>query len=124
GRRLHAFNVILGHVQRTPRAVVTHEQRTTIDGEIRTQLAHGRLENLATVERTTNRLRDAVGHRLALGLLGQRVLRPTAFGDVNADTGDIFVARRVHRRKLEHQPVMRRAVFGRNGFDNLFGYAA
>src|SRR6185369_14733841 len=61
-------------VQRTLRAIVAHVQRTTIDSEIRTQLSHCRLVDLMTVERATNRLRNAMRHRFALRLLREKSL--------------------------------------------------
>src|SRR5690349_19915782 len=90
---LHSKRVILSHIRRTLRAIVSHEQRTTIDVEIRTQLLDCRLVNLMTIERAANRLRDAVSHGLTLGLLGQGCLaltqhffRMLKLGEITSDS--------------------------------------
>src|SRR5215470_18820408 len=91
--RLYANCVILSHIRRTPRAVVSHKERTTIDVEIRTQLFNRSLINLMTIQRAANGLRNAMSHGLALGLLGQecltlpqRLFRMLALGEVAADS--------------------------------------
>src|ERR1051326_7779948 len=92
-RRFHSGRVILSHIGRTPTSVVSHEQRTTIDVEIRAHVANRRLVDLMTIERAANRLRYAMGHRLALSLLGQIGLtlaqdffRLLAFREVSPDS--------------------------------------
>src|ERR1041385_629902 len=84
--------VILSHIRRRPSAVVSHKQRTTVDVEIRAQFPYCRLINLMTIERAANGLRDTMGHRLALSLLGQvgltlaqHFFRLLALGEVTPD---------------------------------------
>jgi len=89
---LYAFGVVFRGVRRAIPAIVTHEKRAAIDVEVRTQLTHGSLVDLVTVERTTNCLRDTMAHRFALRLLAQRFFRAPALGYVNADTGDVTPA--------------------------------
>src|ERR1044072_620703 len=77
--RLDSPDVIFRDVQRTLRAVVTHVQRTTIHGEIRTQISNCGLVDLVTIERATNRLRNAMRHRLTLRLLRKKGLALTQY---------------------------------------------
>src|SRR5689334_4351521 len=96
GRRwFHSGRVILSHIHRAPGAIVFHEQRTTIDFEMRAEFPNRRLIDLMTIERAANRLRDAMRHRLALRLLGQvrlalaqRFLRMLALREVTPDALD------------------------------------
>src|SRR6185369_17357145 len=76
---INPADVIFRDVQRTLRAVIAHIQGTTIHGEIRAQLSHRRLINLMTIERATNRLRNAMRHRLALRLLREESLALTQY---------------------------------------------
>src|ERR1051325_5578633 len=91
--RFHARSVILGHIRRTSGALVSHEERTTIDIEVRTQFLDRSLIDLMTIERAANGLRYAMSHSLALGLLGQkrlalaqRFFRMLALGEVAPDS--------------------------------------
>src|ERR1700752_12446 len=91
--RFNSACVIFGDVRGVPRAVVSHEQRTAVHGEIRTEFSHGSLVDLATIQRTTYRLRNAMRHSLALGLLrevslafAQCFFRVFAFGQITTDS--------------------------------------
>src|SRR5687767_2776813 len=117
--RFHAYSVVLGHVCRAPRPIISHVKRATIDIQIRTEFTHSRAINLATIERTADSLRNSMAHRLTLGLLGQGLLSVTTLGDINADAGDVATTGRVNRRKLEHEPMMNRAVARRQTFNTL-----
>src|SRR4029079_2055778 len=85
--------MIFRDVQRRFRPAAAHVQRTTINGEVRTQLSHRSLVNLVTIERAANRLRDAMRHRLTLCLLreeslalAQYLFRVFALGEVARDS--------------------------------------
>src|SRR6266498_5381195 len=86
---------------------------------MRTQLAHCRLINLGTVERTPNRLRDSMAYCFTLCLLGQCFFGPASSGDVDANTRHKALTSRIGSGKLKYEPMVRCTVLRGHCLDDF-----